>query len=150
MKMILKTQFITGEITRNMRGVEKGRGQCAPEWPCRSRAQGFGCDCIAGGCVKRPLYIASMIGRELTLFISESVLIEFWCTISLAEAFQLNSDLSKLQHESSTTACGSIVKFDFRLDFLYYHSFLSFKSSLRSSSYSSIFSQFVSGFFCNS
>ena len=42
-----------------------------------SRVWGFGCDCVAGGCVKRSLYTAGVTGNELSIFISESKLIGF-------------------------------------------------------------------------
>ena len=38
---------------------------------------GFGCDCVAGGCVKRSPYTAGVTGNELSIFISESKLIGF-------------------------------------------------------------------------
>ena len=38
---------------------------------------GFGCDCVAGGYVKRSPYIAGMTRRELSVFILESKLIGF-------------------------------------------------------------------------
>ena len=38
---------------------------------------GFGCDCVAGGCVKRSPYIAGMTGKELSVFISELKLAGF-------------------------------------------------------------------------
>ena len=38
---------------------------------------GFGCDYVAGGCVKRSPYIACMIGKEPSVFISELKLAGF-------------------------------------------------------------------------
>ena len=38
---------------------------------------GLGCDCVAGGCVKRSPYTAGVTGNELSIFISESKLIGF-------------------------------------------------------------------------
>ena len=38
---------------------------------------GFGCDCVAGGCVKRSPYIAGMTRKELSIFVSESKLTGF-------------------------------------------------------------------------
>ena len=42
-----------------------------------SEVWGFGCDCVAGGYVKRSLYIAGMTRRELSIFVSESKLTGF-------------------------------------------------------------------------
>ena len=38
---------------------------------------GFGCDCVAGGCVKISPYTTGMTGKELSVFISELKLVGF-------------------------------------------------------------------------
>ena len=79
MKTILKTQFKTHKIMRKTRGVRKKESSVHQtghgEWGLG--VWGFGCDCIAGGYVRRSPYITGMTRRELSVFILESKLTGF-------------------------------------------------------------------------
>ena len=57
---------------------------------------GFGCDCVAGGCVKRPLCIAGMTEKELTIFISESMFTGFEYIILISKGIPTQLWLPKI------------------------------------------------------
>ena len=65
--------------------------------------------------MKRPLYIAGMTGKKLTIFISEPMLIGFECIILSAKAFQPNSGFSKSQLAFLLGTCGEAIKVQFQI-----------------------------------
>ncbi|KAL6312245.1 hypothetical protein AAG906_020789 [Vitis piasezkii] len=100
--------------------------------------------------------IAGMIGEELTVFNSESILTGFEYIISSTKAFHPNSGFSESQLVLLAGTCGEAIKSSSKSDYLVAtHSpvsnfCLEFWFSLKSSSDSSIFSQFTSRSFCSS
>ena len=77
---------------------------------CWSRTWGSGCDCVADGRVKRPLYIDGMTGKELTVFIPEPKLTGFECIISSAKTFQPNSAFLESQLALLAGTCGEAIE----------------------------------------
>ena len=57
-------------------GCEK-KGVVCTGLAMASGVWGFGCDCVAGGCVKISPYTTGMTGKELSVFISELKLVGF-------------------------------------------------------------------------
>ena len=103
-KSIQNCKFSIQETKRGRRrGVHQG-GLC---W---SRTWGSGCDCVAGGRVKRPLYIDGMTGKELTVFIPEPKLTGFECIISSAKTFQPNSAFLESQLALLAGTCGEAIE----------------------------------------